>query len=69
MSVGMTVETEELKVQLEAFRGPQGPAGPKGEGLDEPALFDALNRWGLIQSLQDGDGAYLTDADGAVLTW
>lgn len=48
--------------------GEDGRVRP-GEGLDESALFDALNRWGVINSLRDGDGAYLTDADGAVLTY
>ena len=40
-----------------------------GDGLDEEALFDTLNRWGVIESLQDGDGAYIADADGAVITY
>lgn len=36
--------------------------------LNENALFDALNRWGLLNSFADGDGAYFADGDGAALT-
>lgn len=38
-------------------------------GVSEESVFDLLNKWGVFQSLQDSDGAYITDDDGAVLTY
>ena len=62
------------RAQPRDYNGDEEPDDEGGGGSEtvsdehiESVVFDALNRWGMVDSLVDGDDAYLTDIDDAVL--
>lgn len=59
--------TEEQKATARKNIGVGGNNGTGG--VSEEDVFELLNKWGVIQSLQDSDDAYITDDDGSVLTY